>query len=68
MGGIISMGRGPFHGKSSMKKLKTKSTTEAELVAVSEYLPYNIWMMMFLKEQGYEIKDIILYQDNKNAI
>ena len=68
MGGIIAIGRGIIHGKSSMQKLNTKSTTEAELVAVSEYLPYNIWMMMFLKEQGYEIKDNILYQDNKSAI
>jgi hypothetical protein len=45
-----------------------KSSTEAELVGVSEYIPYNIWLLMFLKEQGYEIKENILYQDNQNTI
>ena len=61
-------GRGIIHSKLSKQKLNTKSSTEAELVAVSDYLPYHIWMINFLKYQGYEIKDNILYQDNQSAI
>ena len=67
-GGTISFGRGAIHAKSSKQKLNTKSSTEAELVEVSEYLPYHIWFENFLKCQGYNVKNKILYQDNESAI
>ena len=67
-GGMMSMGLGLIHGKSAAQKLNTRSTTESELVGVSEYLPYNIWFCNFMGEQGYEITENILYQDNKSAI
>ena len=38
-GGAISMGYGIIHGKSSKQKLNVKSSTEAELVGMSEYIP-----------------------------
>ena len=44
-GGIMSMGAGALHSKSSLETLNTKSSTKAEIVGVSEYLPYNILMM-----------------------
>ena len=56
-GGAMSFGRGIIHGKLSKQKLNTKSSTKAELVAVCDYLPYHIWMIIFLKYQGYEIKE-----------
>ena len=68
MGGAISMGYRLLHCKSAMEKLNTKSSTEAELVGVGEYLPYNIWLLMFLKHQGYEIKNNVVYQDNESAM
>ena len=67
-GGAISMGLGILHAKSSKQKLNTKSSTEAEVVGVSEYLPFNLHFVMFLREQGYTIKENILYQDNESAI
>ena len=67
-GGTISFGVGVVHAKSSKQKLNTKSSTEAELVGVSKYLPYHIWILNFLKCQGYEIKNKILYQDNESTI
>ena len=67
-GGAISMGRGILHGKSSKQKLNVKSSTEAELVGVSDYLPYNTWLTMFLEKQGYDLKNNILFQDNQSAI
>ena len=67
-GGAMSMGHGIVHGRSGIQKLNTKSSTEAELVGVSEYIPYNIWLMMFLDAQGYGVKDNIIYQDNQSAI
>ena len=67
-GGSMSMGLGILHGKSSKQKLNVKSSTEAELVGVSDYLPYNIWLLMFLREQGYVITDNTVYQDNQSTI
>ena len=64
----MSFGHGILHHKSSVQKLNTKISTEAELVGTSEYVPYNIWMKIFLHEQGYDIKDNVLFQDNQSSI
>ena len=40
---------------------------EAELVGVSDYLAYNIDLVSFMKEQGYELNIIKLFQDNQSA-
>lgn len=50
------------------QKLNTKSSTEAEVVGVSDFLPNLIWARMFLEHQGYEIDENLLYQDNQSAI
>lgn len=68
MGGLMSMEIGLIHAKSPMNKINTKSTTEAELVSVGEYLPHNIWFMHFMEAQRYKLKDNVLFQDNKSAI
>eukprot|EP00957_Ditylum_brightwellii_P013878 1046253-Ditylum_brightwellii.AAC.1 len=68
MGGAISMGHGLLTGKSAMEKLNVKSSTEAELVGLAEYQPYNTWLLMFLKEQGYGVLNNVIFQDNKSAI
>ena len=67
-GGCMSMGTGFFHARSSKQKINTKSSTETELVGVSEYLPFNIWAVNFLHEQGYDLNANVLYQDNHGAI
>lgn len=67
-GGTMSMGRGTIHSKSSKQKLNTKSTTESELVGVSEYLPYDLWQVNFFGAQGYDIRNNYIYQDNESAI
>ena len=66
--GLMSFGTGMIHSKSSKQKLNTKSSTEAELVDVSEYLPYHIWLMNFSKVQGVAIDRKLLLQDNQSAI
>ena len=64
----MSLGVGVLHGKCSKQKLNVKSSTEAELVGVSEYIPYNIWLLSFMDEQGYTVKNNILFQDNQSTI
>ena len=62
------MGLGTLHCKSSKQKLNTRSSTESELVGVSEYLPYDIWQVNFYKEEEYDILKNIVFQDNQSAI
>ena len=67
-GGAISFGTGVIHAKSSKQKINTKSSTEAEVVGLSEYLPYNLWLLSFLDAQGFGIKSNVIFQDNQSAM
>jgi hypothetical protein len=67
-GGCASMGRGVFMPKSTKQKLNTKSSTEAELVGASDYLPNSIWAKNFLEAQGYDVIENVFHQDNQSAI
>jgi hypothetical protein len=67
-GGVISMGLGAVLCKSTKQKLNTKSSTEAELVGATDYLPNTIWSKKFLQSQGYAITTNIFHQDNVSAI
>jgi len=37
-------------------------------VGLSDYLPFNIWLRMFIEEQGYFLTKNIVYQDNQSVI
>ena len=67
-GGCISFGWGVISTMCKKQKLNVKSSTEGEIVGVSDYLPNMIWVRMFLQEQGYQIKENILHQDNQSAM
>ena len=67
-GGVMSFGTGGIMCKSSKQKLNTKSSTEAEVVGASDYLPNTIWMQRFLREQGYNVSESFYEQDNESAI
>jgi len=49
--GTMSMGLEVVHAKSSKQKLNTKSSTEAEVMDTSDYLPHNLHFTIFLREQ-----------------
>ena len=66
-GGAMSFGWGLLHYLSAKQKLNTKSSTEAEIVGVSDYLPYTIWLRMFLECQGYYLTKNEVLQDNESA-
>ena len=67
-GGVISLCKGPVYVKSAKQKLMSKSSTEAELIGVSDMLPQVIWTRDFLVEQGYSCGPARLFQDNKSTI
>jgi hypothetical protein len=67
-GGVISLGTGSVHVSSKKQQLMTKSSTEAELVGVSDVLPQILWVRQFLEAQGHGIGKVVLYQDNQSTI
>ena len=50
------------------QKIVTKSSTEAELVALTDGCGHAIWMRNFLIHQGYTADPILIYQDNRGVI
>jgi hypothetical protein len=59
-GGAIMMEKGILYSKSSKQKLNTKSSTEAEVVGASDFLPQTIWTRNFIKAQGYKVEAITI--------
>lgn len=67
-GSAITLGKGVIYAKSSTQKLTTKSSTEAELVALSDSSNQVLWTRQLLISQGYEDSPAIIFQDNKSTI
>ena len=67
-GGLMTMGRGAITNVSAKQKINTRSSTEAEVVAVDDMMGPMLWTRYFLQAQGYEVRDNVLLQDNQSAI
>ena len=67
-GSVIGIGKGPLYAKSSTQKINSKSSTEAELIGLSDSTNQIVWVRNFLIEQGYSIGPATVYQDNKSTI
>ena len=48
--------------------MNTRSSTKVEVVAADKIVSPMMWTQLFLKAQGYEVKENILYQDSKSTI
>jgi len=67
-GGGLSLGRGfPVVG-STKQKLNTRSSTEAKIVGADDFMPAVCWTRFFMEAQGYQVRDNVLFQDNKSAM
>ena len=66
-GCIIFIGGGCIYVKSSKQKLVTKSSTEAELVALSDECTAVVWIKNFLTEQGMSV-EVSIQEDNTSTI
>ncbi len=64
----ITLGRGAVFVRSAKQKIVSKSSTEAELIGLSDSLSQTIWTRDFLTGQGYSIGPATVYQDNMSAI
>ena len=45
-----------------------RSSTESEVVGVYDVLPQILWTKKFLEDQGVNIKETVLYQDNMSSM
>jgi len=65
----MSLGKGAAYSTSCKQKLNTKSSTEAELVAIDDVMGQILWTCNFLIGQGIHITMATnIYQDNKSTI
>jgi hypothetical protein len=67
-GSVISLGRGAVHVRSAKQRIVSKSSAEAELIALSDEASQVIWLRDFLTHQGHEIGAATVYQDNTAAL
>ena len=65
---MLTLGGGSVLAKSSKQKIVTKSSTESELVAITDSIGEIIWLRNFLVEQGYLMPPAVLFQDNMSTI
>ena len=63
-----NLGCGPVYCKSTAQKINTKSSTEAELVSLSDMTGQVIWTRNFLLGQGYKVTPATIYQNNMSTI
>lgn len=67
-GGCGSIGGDIFYATSTRQKLNTRSSTEAELVAVDDLIGKVVWTQRFLKGQSVSVQPARIMQDNTSAI
>ena len=67
-GRIMSLGSGSIYSTSTKQKLVARSSTKSEVIGVHDMLPQAIWTSHFLKEQGVEVAETVVYQDNMSSM
>ena len=67
-GTVIFIGGAPVYFKSSKQKIVTRSSTEAELVGISDSLSQVLWTREYILQQGIPIGPATLFQDNMSTI
>ena len=66
--GKISFGHGNVHFWFRKLKLYKNSSTEYKLLGTIDYVPFNVWVIMFMEAQGYLVNKNFLFQDNQSYI
>ena len=62
------MGVGYFITSSKVQRLNSKSSTESEIIAVSDGMNISLWLAGFIAYQGHGELPVRLEQDNQSCI
>ena len=62
------LGDAVIHVKSSKQKIVTRSSTESELVAISDSLSQILWTREYIIASGINVGPAVLYQDNQSTV
>ena len=65
---IVVGSRGAVHCKSAKQQIVTKSSTEAELVALSDSANQALYVRYFIIGQGHSCGPVTIYQDNMSCV
>ena len=67
-GVVIMLAGGAIGCWSGRQKIVTKSSTEAEIVALSDGISHVLWSMEWLGAQGHNVRPVVVYQDNQSVL
>lgn len=67
-GAIIAIGNVPVYVKSSKQKLNASSSTQAEIIGISDILSQSVSMAGFVEEQMNKNVITTMYEDNMSTI
>jgi len=62
---FLTLGKGATYATSSKQKLSTKSSMEAELLAIDDAMALVLWTRHFLATKGMFVPTTTIYQHNK---
>jgi len=65
-GVVMTIGSNVVLSRSNKQKVNTRSSREAELIAVDDTLPTVQWTKLFMKDQRYDL-EINIKEDNKSS-
>ena len=67
-GTTMLLGSGSIFTGSRKEKLVTNSLMESEVIGMYDILPHILWTKKFLGDQGLQLHETIIYQDNTSSI
>ena len=66
-GATMTLGKGSPYSLSSKQKINAVSSTETELVGISDAIKLIIWTQLFVEAKGYSITDNVLTREQRQA-
>jgi hypothetical protein len=64
----MTLGNGAIYSISTKQKVNSRSSTEAEFIAVDDVISKVLWTKLFLENQGQNTLMNIIYRDNQSAM
>lgn len=67
-GVVITLAGAVIGAWSGKQKLVSKSSTEAEIIALTDGMSHVLWVSLWLQGQGFDVKPVVIYQDNESVL